>query len=269
MNPMKAIRYATVDQISSFRKLSVGAWQKPNDPTTNVQLDVDVSHVLTYLEKHSEISFKVFLIKCFSQVLHDIPEINRVMIRRTIRQRLDNRVFVPVVFKNKGQMDLNGVSLDNAYTYSLSKLQQYFQMKINQLKSFEDKPIKWLITVLNWVPSFLCIPLVRLFGKIQYSLNISLALFGMPADRFGSMSITFLGGFGIRYAAVPLFPLSRSLITIAVGTIHEEREIKMLPLTVSFDHRCFDGLEGHKAFKRLKRYMLNPHLLEKGAAAFH
>jgi pyruvate/2-oxoglutarate dehydrogenase complex dihydrolipoamide acyltransferase (E2) component len=75
------------------------------------------------------------------------------------------------------------------------------------------------------------------------------------------MTVTFLDRFDIKYAHVPIYAFSRSAITISVGTPYMVDDCKKLPITCTFDHRYFDGMEGLKGLKRLRYYCNNPNQL--------
>ena len=165
---------------------------------------------------------------------------------------------MPTVFRRKGEIDLSGISIDNAYQLSIHDIEQVMKNKVKAIRSFSDPQISRFIKILDFIPVIFMKPIVAIFNRLQYTLNLSLDLIGLPNDRFGSVSITFLASFGIRYAAIPLFPLSRSPITIAVGQAFHSDGRHFLPLGVTFDHRYFDGLEGYHALKKLRYYCQHP-----------
>ena len=72
------------------------------------------------------------------------------------------------------------------------------------------------------------------------------------------MTITYLDKYDIRYAKIPIFPFSRSPITLAIGKTYCENEKTFAPISCTFDHRYFDGHETNKAYKKLKYYLNNP-----------
>ena len=146
---MKSIPYKNISSISSFRKLSVGAWSRPSDPTVNIQIDCDITRFNASDNVATGLS-KAQIIKLISQVIEDVPDMNRVLIRRKIRQRLVNRIFVPTVFRRKGEIDLSGISIDNAYQLSIHDIEQVMKNKVKAIRSFSDPQISRFIKILDF-----------------------------------------------------------------------------------------------------------------------
>ena len=83
-------------------------------------------------------------------------------------------------------------------------------------------------------------------------------MFGLPNDPFGSLTLTFLDKFDIKHAHIPIYSFSKSPLTIAIGASYKNNEKTLLPVTVTFDHRHFDGYEGHRAYKKLTQWLKQP-----------
>ena len=258
---MGSVEFKTIKHGSSMRKLALGAWGSPKDPSVNVQIDLDVTRLIEHLKQTSGISLKQAIIKIFSSVLNDIPELNTVIIRNKFRQRLNNRIFIPTVFRNNQQVDLNGIWIDNAHGMTLSELNTCWVEKISNLRLGKDRPTHRVVSIFKRLPDPLCKPIIRLIDFIQYTCNISLKNFGLPNDPFGSMTVTFLDKLNVRYANIPIYSFSRSAITAAIGRMYEDEKKKKLPITWTFDHRYFDGFEGGLGLKRINYYLKNPHVL--------
>ena len=128
---MKTIPYQNI-QVSSMRKLALGAWKKPDDPSVNVQMDLDISTLMNTISKDQ---LKGALIKLFSIVLHEVPELNMVCIRGKLRQRLNNRIFIPTLIRDQRKIDLSGISIDNAYNLSLAAIKKEATNNISNLRS--------------------------------------------------------------------------------------------------------------------------------------
>lgn len=244
-----------------MRKLALGAWGSPTDPSVNVQVDLDVTRLVEHLKQIPGTSLKQAMIKIFSSVLNDIPELNTVIIRNKFRRRLNNRIFIPTVFRNNQQIDLNGICIDNAHGMTLSELNACWVEKISNLRLGKDRPTQRVVSIFKRVPDPLCKPIIRCIDFIQYTCNISLKNVGLPNDPFGSMTVTFLDKLNVRYANIPIYSFSRSAITAAIGEMYDDEKKKKLPITWTFDHRCFDGFEGGLGLKRIHYYLKNPHVL--------
>ncbi len=234
---MISVPYKTIKNVSSMRKLALGAWKKPSDPSVNVQLDLDITELADFLKTNLNHDLKYYVVKICSTLLKEIPELNTVLIRKKFRQRTNNRIFIPTIFRHKQQIDLNGIWLDDAYKHNIKNLKDIWKRNIYDLRSGKNKETNRAILIFKKLPSIFCKPMIKIIDFIQYTCNISLKTFGLPQDPFGSMTITFLDKFDIRYADIPIFTFSRSAITIAVGKYYINNEKYFLPLTCTFDHR--------------------------------
>ena len=259
---MRGIKFKTIP-VSSMRKLALGAWGKPSDPSTNVQVDLDVTELVNFIDKKNGISLKQALIKLFSNVLWDVPKLNTILIRHKFRQRLNNRIFIPTILRYNRQIDLNGIFIDDAHAMTFNQLRECWKQKILNLRSGTDPETSRVLFIFKWLPSLICKPVIKLLDFIQYTCNISLKWLGLPNDPFGTMTVTFLDSFNIKYANIPIYSFSRSSICAAVGKLYIENGKKMLPITWTFDHRCFDGFEGHAGLKRMNYYLKNPDQLDR------
>lgn len=258
---MASIKFKTIKQGSSMRKLALGAWGRPMDPSVNAQIDLDITKLLDYLNEKQERALKQAIIKIFSSVLNDIPALNTVIIRNKFRRRIGNRIFIPTVFRHHQIIDLNGICIDNAYTMSISELKTSWKEKISMLRLGQDQPTRRVVKVFSRLPDQVCKPIIKAIDFFHYTCNISLNKFGLPNDPFGTMTVTFLDKFNVKYADIPIYAFSRSAITAAIGKAYHDKNKSYLPVTWTFDHRCFDGFEAWQGLKRVKYYLNNPHLL--------
>ncbi len=262
---MLTILHKKMRNIPSMRQFAIGAWRKPTDPSVHVQLDVDITALMAFLESYPGVTLHHVMVKLLSIVLKENPALNTIIVRGSFRQRLTNRLFIPVAYRRRKHMDLSGIFMDNAYAYDLMALKTEWDAKIRALRYTQTEPVHRAIRLFEMLPTMVVPGIIRLLDFIQYTCNISLKPLGLPCDPFGSGTITFLNTFGIRYADVPLYPFSRSAFNVAVGTPYTHDNHTQLPLTVTFDHRVMDGYESNRAYKSLKKYLENPHLLAPAA----
>ena len=135
-----------------MRKLAIGAWSSPNDPSVNVQLDLDVTKLVAYLDTQPGITLKHALVKIFSTTIHNVPELNTVLIRSKFRQRLNNRIFIPTVFRHRSVLDLNGIAIDDAHAMSLTNLKSTWDQKLVIYVQVQIAPYTVLPLSLNGCP---------------------------------------------------------------------------------------------------------------------
>ena len=253
---MGRIKYNTIKNPSSMRKLALGAWKKPSDPSVFVQIELNISK----LDIESKY-FKPLFIKLISKVLHECPELNRILIRNKFRKRKDNRIFIPTLLKNKRNLDLSGITINNAYTYHINELKEIWDIEITKLRSNQNKPINRSRFIYQMMPNILVKPITKLISFLHYTLNIPLSIVGLPDDPFGAITVTFLDKFNIKYAHVPIYGFSRSGVLLSMGMPFKENNKRIVPITCTFDHRYFDGYEALKAYKKLIYYCNNPNLI--------
>ena len=134
--------------------------EKPDDPSVNVQMDLDISTLMNTISKDQ---LKGALIKLFSIVLHEVPELsNMVCIRGKLRQRLNNRIFIPTLIRDQRKIDLSGISIDNAYNLSLATIKKKVTNNIiSNLRSGKNNEIKRAIRLFKITPSLLCKPIIQ------------------------------------------------------------------------------------------------------------
>ncbi len=254
---MGKIKYKNINNISSMRKLALGAWSNPSDPSVNVEFELDVTKL-----NANQKEFKPLFIKIISKVMNEHPELNRILIRRKFRQRLDNRIFIPAVIRSKNNFDLSGIYIDHAYSKNNDVLESEWNQKISELRTGKNKKINRARKIYQLIPSIWLRVITKLISFFHYTLNIPISLIGLPDDPFGAITITFLDKFNIKYAHVPIYAFSRSSVTLSVGKSFKVLDKEFLPLTCTFDHRYFDGMEGAKAYKKLQMYCNNPSLIQ-------
>jgi hypothetical protein len=241
---------------SSMRKLAIGAWGAPNNPSASVELVFDVSRLNDHLP--SGIQLKHAMIKLLSTLLNQVPQLNTVIVRRKLRQRLNNRIFIPTVFRHQGMLDLSGIFIDNAHALTCEEIKQEMAEKVSALRMGQDATTNRVVSFFKACPSFLCKPIIRCMNFIHYSCNLSLSMIGFPNDPFGSLTLTFLDKFDIKHAHIPIYSFSKSPLTIAIGATYMNDTKTLLPVTVTFDHRHFDGYEGYRAYKKLTQWLKQP-----------
>lgn len=247
--------------MTSMRKLAIGAWGSPTDPSVHVQLDINVDALVSKLGNAFNQTYKYYVIKALSKTMATHPSLKTTVIGQRFRQRSANRLFIPTVFRHHGRVDLNGISIDDADTMSINELAKCWREKLSNLRTRRDRPTWRVIRVFRRLPTWLATPVMWGIGVIQYGLNVNVARWGLPNDAFGSMTVTFLDAFDVRYANIPLYPYARSSLTLAIGKPYQHNDTHWLPITVTFDHRCLDGYEAARAYKYLKRCLQHPDTL--------
>jgi pyruvate/2-oxoglutarate dehydrogenase complex dihydrolipoamide acyltransferase (E2) component len=252
---MGTIPYRNIS-VSSMRKLATGAWDSPKDPSVCVQLDLPVTQLMAHLPSTGHLKYA--LIKLVSLALHHVPELNTAFVRGKLRQRVTCRVFIPTLIRHQKKVDLSGVFIDNAQDISLSDIQHQLTTKVSELRSGKDVKTHRAIRIFNSLPFRLSRIMVGILNFVHYTCNVSLAFFGLPNDPFGSITLTFLDKFNVRYASIPIYPFSRTPMAMSMGAVYEKNRNFFCPITVTFDHRHFDGYHAAKAYKLILKCLKCP-----------
>ena len=84
--------------------------------------------------------------------MHDVPELNTVIIyERSFCQRLNNRIFIPTVFRHNQQIDLNGIYIDDAYNMPLRRIEEMLRAKTTDLRTGKDRQTNRVVNVFGTI----------------------------------------------------------------------------------------------------------------------
>ena len=257
---------------SAFRKMAIGSWNKPQDPTIHGKCQFDVTAVLDYINtlnktSNTPITLTHVVAKMMARLCDTFPEMNQVMIRRRLYQRKSVRAFIQTHLRTEKGYDLFGVTLEDLQHHALPDLATTVKQKAHQLRQQKNTEIERTKWFLNWF-SFTMMPWVMTcFDFVLHTLNIRLTWLGLPKDPFGSFMITSIGSLGFEEAYIPFFPSSRCGWIVAVGkpfdawsTTHATHPIltKHIILTFTMDHRYIDGAHIAKPMRLLTKMFKQP-----------
>src|SRR3989338_7977493 len=106
-------------KISSWRSISLAAWDTPRDPSVYGSMEVDLSKALRHLETlNAKSSVKVtvthLVIRAVALTLSRYPELNVLIRHRNIYLRDHVDIFVQVFLEEGGKADLSGAKIKDA-----------------------------------------------------------------------------------------------------------------------------------------------------------
>ena len=252
---------------TSFRKFAIGAWKKPSDPKVYTKIKIDITNLKKLLnEKKETISLVHFFAKAMGIIYEKYPELNTVLIGNKCYQRKNITAFIHTHIRKQNHYDLSGITIEHTHQKSLKEISIEIKEKVNELRNNQNKAINRTNTILKCCPSWSYQLLVSLFDFIMNRLNINLSWAGLPKDPFGSYGVSAIGSLGFEEGFVPLFPLSRLTMILAVGKPFKEwtfetekpKEHLMINLCFTLDHRYLDGAHVAKPLRLLKKIALNP-----------
>lgn len=267
--------------LTTYRKIAIASWRHPRDPTTYSWLDLPVEEAEAFLKAYpseTRPSLTHYIAKIVAYCLEQHPELNHLLRGSDLHRRTRTDVFITTLLKKGNDRDLSGFVIRDAPAQSLGEFAHLADEAVEKLRTGAD-----LDTVrTDRVTAKLPIPLVRIAIALQdffhFTLNVSLARFGLPDDRFGSVMISNFGVLGIDNALVPLSPYCRCPLIIGIGRPRPMPVVRDGQVTVAecvtisftFDHRYADGVHGGLLLRQFQKVFVRPtryrHVFEAMAA---
>ena len=249
--------WSPLEKVSTWRKLSVGMWGAPSNPTAQGEREVDLSKTLPWLDEVSDkagikVTITHLFVAAIGRMLEKYPDYNVILRRNRPFKRPTVDIFVQVAVKGAGgSADLSGVKVKNADTSTVVEIAQQIASRAKSIRSGDDKDIEAAKSSLRFIPPQLAPYLMRAVSYLNYDLGLDMTKVGLKPDPFGSAMVTNVGGFDIPHALVPLMPTSRVPFLFCLAQIHDrpravEGRVEVRPtmrLTASFDHRLYDGYQ--------------------------
>jgi pyruvate/2-oxoglutarate dehydrogenase complex dihydrolipoamide acyltransferase (E2) component len=281
-----------------FRRLSIGSWGEPSDPTIYGIVEVNAENAIRYIEEWKaktgeKITVNHFVGKVFAHILKSHRELNselrwgqfypRMSVDLSFQVAIEN----PDVEKNSAsenghdkdgafhQHDLSAGFVANADQKDISQIAADLNRVAKKIRGSNDSEFAGIKRLSSWVPGVFQTWAVGILRFILSRLNWWSPALGIPKNAFGSVLITNVGSLGIDFALPALFPPASVPMIIAVGALYRaptfeadavgnvtrtrlERHIR---LCGAFDHRYIDGLHASKIARQIRKYFEHPHLL--------
>ncbi|MBM4253057.1 MAG: 2-oxo acid dehydrogenase [Deltaproteobacteria bacterium] len=255
---------------SSWRKIAIGTWRTPKDPSVYGILELRCEKVLAYMSRVSEecgerITITNFIGKALAESMRRHPEINSVLRYGKIYRRRHVTLFFQVATDQSGQ-DLSGIIVRQAESKSLAAMTTEMNKRIASVRDRSDKSYSQMKSLMARIPGWLTGWVLDAASFIQYTLNIWSPLLGTPKDPMGSVMITNIGSLGLDFGFAPLVAYSRVPLLVAVGAIKDKPVVedgklvvgKTVPLCVTFDHRLIDGVHASKLSRAMVKIFEDP-----------
>ena len=256
--------------MSSWRKVALGGWAPPADPSVYAFLEVDADPALAYIERCAKnsgerVTLTHFAGRVVAEAFKRHPEINCVVRGGRLYVREDVSVFFQVATDAKGE-DLSGIVIHRADQKSVAEIAAEMNLKVAAVRSNQDQSYARFKKLFDTLPSWAVRHAINFSSFFMYRLNIWSPLFGTPKNSFGSVMITNIGSLGMSRGLAPLVPYSHVPMVIALGAVEEVaavREGRVVPvrqitLGVTFDHRLIDGVVSAKMANIIKKAFANP-----------
>jgi hypothetical protein len=248
---------------STWRKIAIGTWQGPGDPTAYCRLEVDATALLGALEKlkaeRHRASVLTLVVRAVAVAMRRVPEVNVMLQLGRVRRREHVHVMVPALVGLSGE-ELTGVLLRDCDLRGVRDLSRELSVRARALRSGRDPEFHQTKKQLGWIPGVFMYPLFRLLSFILYELNVWFPGLGVGQDAMGSVQVTSVGELGIDEAYGPLDGYARLPFTVVAGAIRETPVVRegrvevrpMLPIGFSADHRVGDAFVFGRFLRELR-----------------
>lgn len=255
---------------STWRKIAIGTWNPPGDPSVYGILEFDVQPALQYMEEIRQrtgrkITLTHFVGKVIAKAYERHPDLNCLLRWGRLYPRKTIDVFFQIATDMNGK-DLSGSTIKNANLKKLEEIADELQAKAKSVREHGDPAFRKMKSTMSWVPGLVMNPLLKVVSFILYTLNIWSPLLGNPQDSFGSVMVTNIGSLGLDAAFAPLVPYSRVPLVLAVGVTKETPVVRngkievanLLRICATFDHRLIDGVHASHIVKTVNELFADP-----------
>jgi pyruvate dehydrogenase E2 component (dihydrolipoamide acetyltransferase) len=242
---------------SSFRRMAMGVWDAPSDPSIYGYMDLDMRAAMARLEalkaEGHRVTITHLVARACAMAIGSMGDLNAMPRLGRAYQRESVDIFIQVALPSEDGLtktDLSGVKIRAADTKPLEVFAAEFKEKAERVRSGKDKELKASKKSINRTPRWLMGPMLKLLRFVQYTLNFDLRWMGVARDPFGSALVSSVGMLGVDGAFAPLFPIGGPPIVMTVGAVTPRPIVDadgqviaapVLRLGGTFDHRVYDG----------------------------
>jgi pyruvate/2-oxoglutarate dehydrogenase complex dihydrolipoamide acyltransferase (E2) component len=270
---------------SGFRRLALGSWASPQDPTIYGILELNVEKALSYIESQAatsseRITITHFVGKVFATVLEKFPELNsELRFGKFYPRNTIDLSFQVAIEKENGHHDLSAGFVGEANHKSISEIAKSLNHDARVIRAKNDPGFLGLKRISSLMPGIFLRFAVKLLQTVLSTLNLWSPILGLPKNAFGSILITNVGSLGLDFALPALFPPANVACIIAVGSIYrgpvyetDENNVvtkttleRFVRLCGAFDHRYIDGLHASRIAREITRCFEHPETLKSTA----
>lgn len=240
---------------SAFRRLAIGSWRTPRDPSAYAALEVRMERALAFLEAlrartGQRVTVTHLVGKAAADVLRRHPDANVVLRwnRPYLRERVSVCVLVVQLGEHLGRVDLTTATVHDADRLSLPAFSAALEEVVERVRARRDAVIERGKRRSSLVPALLRNVVLRLLGFVWFTLNVDLRWVGMPRDPFGSVAVTNLGSLGLERGYVAMVPYTHVPFLLAPGAVRDAPVVeggelvpgKLMTLTCTYDARVID-----------------------------
>ncbi|MEB3223470.1 MAG: 2-oxo acid dehydrogenase subunit E2 [Candidatus Sericytochromatia bacterium] len=263
-----------VEKVSGFRKLSIGTWRDAYDPSVYGWIFVDADPIDAYLAQQREesgeaLTYTHFFTALLAAFFREHPGANALLRfgRPHLRRHITGMVQVAIPADGHHEVDLSGVTLRGLETKSLVEIARAIREQAALVRRGDDKEFAKAKGVLGKIPFWLMFPFIQLTSVLSYTFNLKLKALGLSEDPFGTFLLTNVGSLGMDAGLAPLVPYSRCGLVFTLGkkalrpVVNERGEVEarqQISISVTFDHRLYDGVHMARLVRCIERVCAHP-----------
>lgn len=263
-----------LEKLSSWRKISVGMWDTPRDPTIYGHETLDVTQTLQYLDEVSaasgvKVTIPALYVKAFATAYSQFPDLNVMIVNGRIQQRESIDAFCQVAIPggDSDSADLSGIKIVGVDELDLVQISQLLRRRAVRLRKGEDHEMEDTKAKLDKIPPWLMKRVLNVVDFLTFNVPADLDKLGVRSDPFGSFMISSVAQFDIKLGYAPLVPASRCPAICLPGVIHDvvlpvdgvPKVVKGMQSGCTFDHRCFDGYQIGFIVRTVRAILTNPY----------
>lgn len=238
----------SVERLSYYRKaVRASATITKRKNAIHYMTEVEISNIRTAIDNYYKkngikLSFTAYLVKCFSQLIENNPEVNCFVSGNRIIKLNDIVISVLVEKSSENEKIPEPSGIQMCQKKNCLEISN----EIRDLQKKNEIEFKKNIWILNIIPGFL----LKLFIQIADS-SPKMAL------KYGKFAITSVGMFAPENTWV--LPHGTATILLTVGSFvkkavlvdQQYKEREFLCLTISYDHDIIDGAPAARLTKEL------------------
>src|SRR5262249_18916835 len=187
------VRFGRAREISAWRKVAIGTWGNPGDPSIYAKMSVDATQMLERIEglrqDGAPLTPLILVIHAVGHAIAQNPSLNTVLRWGRLNPRRGVNVAVPVLPDSSGE-DLTAVLIRDCNLKSEVDLADELRARSSEIRRGEDRDFEATKAMLSRLPALLIRPVIRVLGFLLYTLNFWHKLIGVPKDAFGSAQVT-------------------------------------------------------------------------------
>lgn len=261
-----------MSRLTGWRRIANALWRAPRDPQIYGLLEIDAGALLRFEEQARAAGHHVtpthLVGRALGHALKEVPDLNvRLRGGEAVARPTVDVFFITAVH---GGHDLSGVKVADVPSKPAVAIAEELARRASDMKAGRDADFAKSKRLMDLLPMPILRVAVRLVAFASNDLQLDLPPLGLHPSPFGSAMITSVGMFGIPQGFAPLTWMYDVPILVLVGEIGERpvavdgrvEARRVLPLSVSIDHRYVDGWHLAHAMRAFQGYLAAPERYE-------